>query len=314
MKKILILLVTLIPFIANAQREFPTGLKVNSTLTIGTNGDINTTGTIRKGSLSEVDSVVPTINGVRKIVRDGNTTIPFGKVTFDPNDTLSLDTAFHNVHLTGISTAPTATAGTNTTQIATTEFAVMSSSANLLKGITAMGGSTKVTVLGANGFGYSNTNINDGVLYVMTVYIDKPQTITGLCFTLQTQGNFTSDNFNGFGLFSVSAGVNTQVAITSNSDTPWKTGANSKVKVAFTSPYSASPGIYRITLLYNESAHVAIPVMYTCLGNSQNCLDQFELTNSNFFYGTIAAQSTMPTSFNSSSVTPIATPFSVVLY
>ncbi len=99
---------------------------------------------------------------------------------------------------------------------------------------------------------------SDNRIDFYAIYIPSAQTITGVYYYLQTQGVFTADGFNGFGLYSYSGGTLTQVAVTANDGTFFSATAGGK-SAAFTTPYSASAGVYYVAWLYCQSAQTTAP-------------------------------------------------------
>jgi hypothetical protein len=75
-----------------------------------------------------------------------------------------------------------------------------------------------------------------------------------------TQGDYTADNFNGVALYTYSAGVITQVAISANNGDYWKFTSNTVGIIPFTAKYYATPGLYFVGMLYNSSAQTTAPI------------------------------------------------------
>ena len=100
----------------------------------------------------------------------------------------------------------------------------------------------------------------DGRQYMIPIFLQKDATLTGVKFQQVTQGNYTADNNNRIGLYSVVAGVLTLVASRANNGDLWK-GAAGAITVPFSAPYAAAAGVYYIGYLYNNSAQVTAPVL-----------------------------------------------------
>ena len=161
---------------------------------------------------------------------------------------------------TGTPAAPTATPGTNTTQVATTAFVNTTpiSDWDLIR--PALGSTTLWETPWKFDQITQTTNLSDGFAYYYAIYIRNTTTITGVKFFLATQGAFTGDNYNGVGLFSYSGGTLTLVASsTDDGGALWKqTGGAVQLK-AFSSTYSAAPGIYYVSFVYNQSSATTAP-------------------------------------------------------
>lgn len=76
-----------------------------------------------------------------------------------------------------------------------------------------------------------------------------------------TAGDYTSDNYNGIALYSYSGGTLTLVASTTNDGNIWKGATGTAQTKAFSSTYSAAPGIYYVAFLWNASATITVPVL-----------------------------------------------------
>ena len=101
----------------------------------------------------------------------------------------------------------------------------------------------------------------DGAVRYVAVNITKAQTITGVTWWQTVAGDYTADNYNGVGLYSIntSTGEITLVASSTDDGNIWKGAANAYYSKAFSSPYSASVGKYMIAYLYNSSAQTTAP-------------------------------------------------------
>jgi len=104
------------------------------------------------------------------------------------------------------------------------------------------------------------TSLVDTREYMVPIYLPKAATVTGVKFVQTTQGNYTGDQNNRVGLYSVAAGVLTLVASCANDANFWVNAAGIVTK-AFSVPYAAPAGVYYIGYLYNNSAQTAAPVL-----------------------------------------------------
>lgn len=134
------------------------------------------------------------------------------------------------------------------------------------------------------------------------IYINYTSVITGVKWYQTTQGVYTGSNYNGVGLYSYSAGTLTLVASSTNDAIIWSTPLagtfNSK---AFSTPYTASPGVYFVAILYSSSAQTTAPVIgaSTFLGSANILIADF--TNSAKLYWALNSQTSMPATLAMSS-------------
>jgi len=186
-----------------------------------------------------------------------------------------------------------------------------------VNGLSLCGSTIKASVIASYASqGTLNTSLTDGTRYYQRIYVDKETTLTGVAYTLNTQGAFTGDNVNGIALYSGTGATMTRVAITANDANIWKTNANTAATIAFTSPYVAAKGVYTLVLLYNTSTATTTPVIYSGGAWSANVLDMFGFTSGSgkFIYGTQAGQTDLPATITSSGVTPTGAPLTIFVY
>ena len=109
----------------------------------------------------------------------------------------------------------------------------------------------------------SDMDLTDGRKYWLVVQIKDTTIITGAHWALSTAGVYTSDNYNGIALYSVSGTTYTRVAVSADDGDIWKSTAYATGTKAFTSPYTAVPGIYYFAMIWNASATTTAPHIYT---------------------------------------------------
>jgi hypothetical protein len=200
-----------------------------------------------------------------------------------------------NAALTGVPTAPTATSGTNTTQLATTAF--VNGSNTTLLAYQAMGSVIKALPIGTTiSMVGSDLTMTDGRIYFIAVYLSTPQTIMGVKFQSHTAGDYVADNYNGVGLYSVSAGTLTLVASSTDNDDLWKGVVATNITQAFSAPYAASAGLYYIAAVWNTSDAVptAVPHIKMISVFGVGSVQTFDFTNSLSLVSYLAA-ATLPT-------------------
>jgi hypothetical protein len=140
----------------------------------------------------------------------------------------------------------------------------------------------------------------DGRAYYCVIQVRDTTVFTGVRFVLATAGVYTADNFNGVALYSVSGTTYTQVAVSADDGNIWKTTALSVGTKAFTSPYTAVPGIYYFAMVYNSSAQTTAPSIYAC---DPWASANFLLSTGNKIAGYVGAQTTLPATETAGDVT-----------
>lgn len=158
----------------------------------------------------------------------------------------------------------------------------------------------------------SNSTMVDGTLWNMLLEVKDTITVTGVGYVQHTQGAYTSDQYNGFAIYSTTGGTDTKVVETVNDGNIWKAASNSKVEKAFATPQVLLPGNYKICAVWNASATTTAPILYTHTGVSANIT--YLLPNSQKISGTVAVQNSMPTTIANSSLTSQSNFLGIYLY
>jgi hypothetical protein len=179
-----------------------------------------------------------------------------------------------------------------------------------------IGSTIKALPVGIVASGISTYTLVDNTLYGCIYNFETAMTITGIKYKLQTQGAFTPDQENSIAIFSLSNGTCTKVATTANVGTLWSASANGTQTVALSTPYEASPGLYVVCILYNNSAQTTAPKIYCGQGWGLNIINTFSAMNAHAekLYFTLAAQNTMPNSFLMSATASADNPAVLILY
>lgn len=139
---------------------------------------------------------------------------------------------------------------------------------------------------------------------IIAVYLPQAATLTGVKWYQATQGSYTGNNENRIGLYTYSGGTLTLVASTTNDATLWSTAATNTVgNKAFSSTYAASAGLFFVGLLYSQSAQTTAPVLGNLPNLGNAAVASFDFTNSAKVAGTLASQTTLPTSQAMSGIT-----------
>ena len=106
--------------------------------------------------------------------------------------------------------------------------------------------------------------LSDGQLGCAVLFTPSTSyTMLGVKWVQGSQGSYTSDNYNGVLLGTLSAGTVTWVDSTANDGNIWKGANNTWQSKAFTSSYAVTANTtYVIGFIYNSSAQVTLPTMY----------------------------------------------------
>lgn len=160
----------------------------------------------------------------------------------------------------------------------------------------ALGSPLKYSAGPFNNPGVSSNVMVDGTLEVFSVHIPVSSVLTGVMWFQGNAGNYTSDNYNGVGLYSYSAGTLTLVASSTDDGTVWKNTGSTWGQKAFSAPYTAAVGVYFIALLYNSSAQSIAPSTATGSTVSTGAAWRPITSNGGMLYGTLASQSSLPSS------------------
>lgn len=220
---------------------------------------------------------------------------------------------------TGTPLVPTAAAGTNTTQAASTAYVTeaVEGSSLFVQLANSNGSSILGITSGASGLSATPLALASQRLYLIPVQIQKTGTCHGVKFMLGTAGDFTDSGFNGVALFTESNGTYTQVRTSANSGNGWKTTANTQASIDFTSTINVTIGeIYYVGILYSSSAQTTAPsivcaTVWTNATFSINTLMGF--TNSRKYFQYLGSQASMPLSLSASATTSAnSIPFAIL--
>ncbi|SRR6266542_65441 len=158
---------------------------------------------------------------------------------------------------------------------------------SVIIGMPLMGGIEAITTSQA---------LTSGAVQFNPIYIPTPAVITGVKFYQSVQGVFTADTSNVVGLYTISAGTLTRVAISADNANLWKTTANTWGSQAFSATYAANAGLYYVAFLYHSSAQTTAPTIGGVPSLLHSNVNLVDFTNSVKLYGVVTAQTTLPAS------------------
>lgn len=165
-----------------------------------------------------------------------------------------------------------------------------------------IGSSVKAISLGMTLASCTGTStMSDGITRFVAVYIESTETITGVMLALNTAGDYTADNYNGVGLYSEASGTLTLRASSADDGNIWKTAATSVITKAFSSTYVATPGLYYVAILWNNSAVNTSPKLAT-MGLTSAAYLTLDFPNSVKLCGYKSGHTALPASIELSTI------------
>lgn len=159
-----------------------------------------------------------------------------------------------------------------------------------------------------------NLSLNNQQLKTAYIPIPVGATITGVKWAQATQGDYTANNYNGWGLYSISGGTITLVASTTDDGNIWKATANTVQTKAFSSAYVAAEGVYFLAALYCRSAQVTAPAISGLPTTALTSTLTLDFANSVKLGGTLASQTALPATQAMSGITSAAALVGAILY
>lgn len=276
-------------------------------------------------SISGYNYTFPTQSGFFAMSVNGNTAGSNGNVVISNNVTGSgtnNEIAYFNSTGSTVGSLTTATYPSLTelsyvkgvTSAIQTQFTAINDYVTL--GQQAMGSVVKTVGLGCrnlNNISAQSGALANNTLYLVAVYLPQSATITGVKWYQSTQGNYTGAGENRIGLYTYSAGVLTLVASSANDGNLWKNAANAFIATPFSSPYSASAGLYFIGGIYMNSAQVT-PPQIGCSVSRINAAANFDFTNTSKITAVLSAQASLPSSVTLSATANTAVNYAFFLY
>lgn len=205
--------------------------------------------------------------------------------------------------LTGDEQVPIVQGGVNKS---TTSAMLVGEHENQLRMLNSMGSVAIAITIPIYALASSQTFV-DGRQYMMPIYLHKASTITGVKFLQTTQGNYTADNNNRIGLYTITTGILTLVASCANDGDLWKGATSSLVTKAFSASYSAIAGFYYIGYLYNNSAQTTAPAISAANFTGGTGSAALDFTNGLFYSSYKATADLVPDTTNINTFSPAGT-------
>lgn len=139
----------------------------------------------------------------------------------------------------------------------------------------------KAVTVGAVNVPTASFTLLDQQIQFTMIYVRDTMTITGVKWW-QSNGStasYTANNYNGWAIYSLSAGTLTLIDSTANDGNIWKGGQAVQTK-AFTATRSLTEGVYVIAALYCRSAEVTAPVIGAVSGTGNTAVMSWDFGNS----------------------------------
>lgn len=130
--------------------------------------------------------------------------------------------------------------------------------------LNSLGVTAKILPLSLElGGGVLTPAMGDGNIYYNLCLVKETKILTSFTFIMSTAFDGTGDNYNGIGIYSISAidGSLTKLSETANNPNIWKATAGIPTTVNLPTPLTLQPGKYIIACIYNNSAQTTAPSM-----------------------------------------------------
>lgn len=184
----------------------------------------------------------------------------------------------------------------------------------LLTELRALGSDAVALPIAAYAGMISYTDLVDAIAFGQSFYISKTTIVTGVRFIQRTQGVYAADNYNGIALYRLTGGTSlSKVTETANNGDLWKGASYSLQTIPFTSAQTLTPGVYYVVGLYNSSSQTTAPNIYcwNYLGAINNLLTG---TNGNRIAGTLASQTSLPSTISANTLSSSEVVYGFWLY
>lgn len=145
----------------------------------------------------------------------------------------------------------------------TEEKLLINSKPDLLKDLQILGSTVGAIPIGIHTLNWSTGGfaLTDTRLTVQAYRINESFICSSIGYELGTAGVFTEDAYNGFVVYSYSAGVLTEITRTVNDAAIWKGTTGNRSKALPASITLTANTIYYIGYCYNNSAQTTVPTI-----------------------------------------------------
>lgn len=184
----------------------------------------------------------------------------------------------------------------------------------LLTELRALGSDAVALPIAAYAGMISYTDLVDAIAFGQSFYISKTTIVTGVRFIQRTQGVYAADNYNGIALYRLTGGTSlSKVTETANNGDLWKGASYSLQTIPFTSAQTLTPGVYYVVGLYNSSSQTTAPNIY-CWNYLGAISSSLTGTNGNRIAGTLASQTSLPSTISANTLSSSEVVYGFWLY
>lgn len=257
----------------------------------------------------------PVNKGVFRYLETVNRPILGGETAATTNDILDSLDMMRSDAIYGVALADSNLySGGYQTPIAVDIKIAQESKNQLLTELRALGSDAVALPIAAYAGMISYTDLVDSIAFGQSFYISKTTIVTGVRFIQRTQGVYAADNYNGIALYRLTGGTSlSKVTETANNGDLWKGASYSLQTIPFTSAQTLTPGVYYVVGLYNSSSQTTAPNIYcwNYLGAINNLLTG---TNGNRIAGTLASQTSLPSTISANTLSSSEVVYGFWLY
>lgn len=257
----------------------------------------------------------PVNKGVFRYLETVNRPILGGETAATTNDILDSLDMMRSDAIYGVALADSNLySGGYQTPIAVDIKIAQESKNQLLTELRALGSDAVALPIAAYAGMISYTDLVDSIAFGQSFYISKTTIVTGVRFIQRTQGVYAADNYNGIALYRLTGGTSlSKVTETANNGDLWKGASYSLQTIPFTSAQTLTPGVYYVVGLYNSSSQTTAPNIYcwNYLGAINSSLTG---TNGNRIAGTLASQTSLPSTISANTLSSSEVVYGFWLY
>jgi hypothetical protein len=257
----------------------------------------------------------PVNKGVFRYLETVNRPILGGETAATTNDILDSLDMMRSDAIYGVALADSNLySGGYQTPIAVDIKIAQESKNQLLTELRALGSDAVALPIAAYAGMISYTDLVDAIAFGQSFYISKTTIVTGVRFIQRTQGVYAADNYNGIALYRLTGGTSlSKVTETANNGDLWKGASYSLQTIPFTSAQTLTPGVYYVVGLYNSSSQTTAPNIY-CWNYLGAISSSLTGTNGNRIAGTLASQTSLPSTISANTLSSSEVVYGFWLY